>query len=622
MAPTVSLVAMPWALADRPSIQLAALKAYLQHHAPGTVQVRAHHPYLNLAADLGFSLYQSIAAKSWIGEALYAPLLFPDRRAAAAKLVNRHWRSPPVFPFARVEQALTDRRRLDPLLDSLAGSALVGFTVCFAQLTASLYLAAELKRRNPRVPVVFGGSMVCEAMGQSLLSAFPQVDFVVNGEGEQPLAALIDRLLDSRPVAETPIPGLFYRTPAGTVAGGGRQQLDRLDSLPIPDYQDFFNDLKACPPLAHGIVQLLVEGSRGCWWHRTAGNGRQRACRFCNLNLQWNGYRAKEPERLAGEIAELSRRHRSPKVALVDNTLPPGNGDRLFAEIEKIGRTLHLFAELRVPVSEGQMRGMRRAGVEQVQVGIEALGSRLLNRMGKGTRAIDNIAAMKWCEQFGIENQSNLLLGFPGSDEQDVAETLRVLDYVSIYRPLRPVRFWLGEGSPIHADPNRFGLRAVRNHRWYRSLFPAAVADQLTLMVKDYRGDQGRQRRLWQPVKRRLEQWRADYLAVTRTHPLKPVLGYSDGGDFLVVHRRTSAADQQQAFRLAGRSRAIYLECREPKKISELQARFCPVSATQLMEFLDDLCNKRILIKEHDRVLSLAVDEDIRRFCRGLNPNR
>lgn len=614
MALRVSLVAMPWALADRPSIQLATLKAYLHQQFPGTVRVRAHHPYLDIAAALGTSLYREIAERSWLGEALYAPLLFPELRAAAEKLAQRQWRKGGRFPFDQVTRTLETRHRNSRHLEMLAESDLVGFSVCFAQLGASLVLAKWLKQLNPEAAVVFGGSMVSQALGRSLLHAFPQIDFVVNGEGEEPCARLVDLFKSGQDPADASIPGLFYRRAGEPVGGTGRRQISDLDSLPLPDYRDFFRDLQASPELAHTIVQLPVETSRGCWWHRATAEHPEKACQFCNLNLQWRGYRAKSPQRAASEIATLTRRHRSLRVALVDNTLPP-SADRMFEEIEQIGRSLHLFAELRVPFTEQQVRRMRLAGLQQVQVGIEALSTRLLTRMGKGTRTIDNIAAMKWCEQFGIRNLSNLLLEFPGSDREDVEETLRALDFVMPFQSLRPVRFWLGEGSPVNSKPQAHGLWGVRNHRWYRALFPTELVSELTLTVKDYRGDQTRQRQLWLPVRRKIARWAKEYRMVKGKHPLAPILGYSDGGDFLIVRRRGSGTGVRGAFRLAGRSRAIYLMCREPCEWAGLKARFNSLKERQLLDFLDDLVEKRIMFRERDWYLSLAVDEDIRRFC-------
>ena len=70
---------MPWAMFNRPSIQLAALKSYLEREEAG-LTVTAFHPYLGLARRIGPELYRQIALDPWLSEGLYAGLLFPERR--------------------------------------------------------------------------------------------------------------------------------------------------------------------------------------------------------------------------------------------------------------------------------------------------------------------------------------------------------------------------------------------------------------------------------------------------------------------------------------------------------------------------------------------------------------
>jgi hypothetical protein len=58
-SPAIALISTPWPLYNRPSIQLGALKAYLQLKHP-EVRVDARHFYLKLAEALGYKCYQLI----------------------------------------------------------------------------------------------------------------------------------------------------------------------------------------------------------------------------------------------------------------------------------------------------------------------------------------------------------------------------------------------------------------------------------------------------------------------------------------------------------------------------------------------------------------------------------
>lgn len=615
---SVALVSMPWPLAERPSIQLAALKAYLDRHFGNGIAVNAWHPYLAVADLLGLERYTAIASRTWLAEAVYAALLFPELAVKAQTLIRRLWkrRMGPIPDIEELTMALAALHERTGLVDRLCARDVVGFSVCLGQLTASLYLAAAVKKRSPRVTIVFGGSSVSERLGRGLLEHFEVVDYVVNGEGERPFAGLLEAMAHGRPAPEpSDVPGVFGRSVDGRVLGGGRSQLTRLDDLPVPDFDAYFQELRECSNLRTILPQVPVETSRGCWWHRARPGRPSRGCRFCNLNLQWRGYRSKSPGRVADEIEVLSRKYSTLRFAFMDNVLNPGRMGAMFEAIAGKDGDLDLFTELRVPVPRAVFSGMRRAGVRQVQVGIEALSTPLLKKMGKGTRTIDNVAVMKRCEEFDVENHSNLLLEFPGSDASDVAETLRVLDFVRIFRPLRIVRFWLGEGSPVAENPGAFGLSAVRNHPWYRAVFPGELAERLPLMVKTCRGDRERQRKLWGPVREAVRRWRRDHDAWKRRFPCLPLLGYSDGGNFLLLRDRAVSSGAPKTYRLKGISRELYLACDEPRPIADLLREFPSISEVKIRAFLEDMTKKRLMFQEGDCCLSLATHENIRRFC-------
>ena len=187
-------------------------------------------------------------------------------------------------------------------------------------------------------------------------------------------------------------------------------------------------------------------------------------CAFCNLNLQWEGYRTKEPSQVVDEIHHLTDRHQTLSVSMVDNVLPRKTSTEVFANLERSKKDLRLFSEIRATTSWAELKVMGKAGMQEVQIGIEALSTPLLKKLHKGTSAIQNLEIMKNCEALGIENISNLILYFPGSDERDVALTLQSIDFALPYRPLKTAAFWLGRGSPVWRNPKAYGIRAIFNH--------------------------------------------------------------------------------------------------------------------------------------------------------------
>ncbi|MEE4112938.1 MAG: RiPP maturation radical SAM C-methyltransferase, partial [Desulfobacteraceae bacterium] len=490
----VLLVSAPWPLFNRPSLPLGALKAYLRATLPH-IQIDACHLFLKVAHALGYDRYQGVSRRVWRAEAVFSALLYPEHAHLAESLYTQ--------TLKRGDAASADFHQLVGEVKSVVGDwlqridwpglDLVGFSISFCQVTASLYLISQIKAITPSLPVVVGGSSFSGERSADLLNLFPHIDYLVVGEGERPLAGLLRHLTDDRSRSLSQLPGGVYGSDARPGETDRFSQLNRLDRLPVPDYDDYFNLLATFSPHHRFFPVLPVEASRGCWWHRQDAAGQFNGCAFCNLNLQWQGYRTKEPRQVVREVDYLVQRHQVLSVTFTDNAFPMKQALLIFEGIRGMGRDLSIFTELRANTPPSLLRKMKQAGVDTVQVGIEALSSRLLAKMNKGVRVIDNLSLMKHCEALGIVNASNLMLHFPGSDEHDVNETLHSLAFARWYRPLKTVSFWLGLESPIYRLAKRFHIRSVFNHPNSKKLFPEPVAAGIRFMIQGYRGDRTRQ---------------------------------------------------------------------------------------------------------------------------------
>jgi ribosomal peptide maturation radical SAM protein 1 len=603
----IRLVSAPWPLFNRPSLPLGALKAYLSTVSPD-LQVDADHLYLLLARELGYTTYQCISKRVWRAEAIFSALLYPDQAHRAESLYLR--------TIKRKDPAPSDFRRLveraevasERWLEGIDWHALhlVGFSISFCQVTASLYLITRIKAHCPALPVVVGGSSFSGQQTTNLLSAFPQIDYLVVGEGERPLAGLIE-WLDKGPCGkDLKLPDGVLSRHAKPAEKRTNYQLRHIEGLPVPDYGDYFKLLANFSPEDRFFPTIPIEASRGCWWRRCDATGKFRGCAFCNLNLQWRGYRTKTPRQVLGEINHQIERYQVLSLAFADNSFPIKHAGAIFDNIDKLGRDLSIFTELRATTPATLLAKMKKAGVDTVQVGIEALSSRLLEKMNKGVRAIDNLNMMKHCEALGIENASNLLLGFPGSDAIDVQETLKNLDFALWYRPLKPVVFWLGLKSPVYDHLKNFNIQSIYNHPNVRKIFPETVAPKIVFMIQGYRGDRRRQMKLWRPVERAIQQWEKTYTILQRRTGGKPAISYRDGGRFLIIDQ--VLPDQPtNRHRLVGVSAQIYRYCHIPRSIDQLSAEFRGYNTGQIDAFLRTMVAKRLIFREKKIFLSMAV---------------
>jgi len=589
----VALLSMPWALFNRPSIQLGTLKAYLE--TDESIQVNTFHPFLDTAYRFGTKTYRLLSKDSWAGEALYAPLLFPEQYEQAKNLFlqrlkkrgfSRH------FPdYDKLQGEL--QNSLENIVDKIhTGYDLVGFSVCFNQLFASLLVAKKLKERNSSFTIVFGGSSCVGKMGHSLLDNFPWIDFVIDGEGEKPLHRLC-RILAGRTLKQSR--QIVSRTGNGPLAND--VEIKDMNRLPLPDYGDYFTEMNSLFQSEPFIPTLPIEFSRGCWWNK---------CTFCNLNLQWRHYRSKKSDRCMAEVEELAKKYHCLNFTFTDNALPVKESDLFFHRLAEGDVDYRFFAEIRAITDKNRIKQYRQGGLSSIQVGIEALSSSLLNRLGKGTTAIENIAVMRNSAESGITLDGNLIIEFPGSTNEEVDETLNALDYVLPYHPLISASFFLGYSSPVYSQPKKYGIQAVTHHSNNRKLFPGHILKNLELLIRGYRGDRQAQRLLWKPVFEKLKTWHSFH--ITRDKDDIAPLSFRDGGSFCIIRQELPDGKVLQ-HRLKGASRSIYIYCTTIRTLDEIADTFNRIPTEKIRSFLDDLTKKYLVFSEKNRYLSLAIHQ-------------
>jgi ribosomal peptide maturation radical SAM protein 1 len=587
----IILISSPWPLYSRPSIQLGTIKAYLLAKHPD-VDVHADHAFLKIAAALGYPLYHEISERTWLSEAVYAALLYPQRFEMVEKFFNRHAKPGSLIKktgLLKITSVI--KKTTDSLINDIAWKnfQLAGFSVSLCQLTSALYFIKRIKS-------TFSGSTTPQ-----FFDRFTEVDLVVTGEGELPFSQLVGYLKASADLSEIPaIPGIATVETVKTNGAPMRfQQMKNLKDLPPPDYDDYFELLKSLAPRNSFFPTLPAETSRGCWWQRSSTAGKSSGCAFCNLNLQWEGYRSKDPAQVAGEIDHLTAKYKTLAVSIVDNVLPKRTSKEIFKKLIGLKKDLRMFSEIRATTTRPELNLMVQAGMQEVQIGIEALSTSLLVKLHKGTTAIQNLEIMRDCEALDLVNYSNLILHFPGSDEQDVAETLWSLEFALPYRPLKAVGFWL------------YGIKSVFNHSNWGCLFPNKILASMRFMIQAYRGDLGYQRKIWRPVEKAMKQWQQTYTEQNCRPERSSSLNFRDGREFLIIRQRKFDAETIN-HRLVGTSRLIYLYCQHPRSIKRIRERFPAFAEDKILSFLNMMVTKRLMFEEKDRYLSLAIP--VKRF--------
>jgi len=603
----INLISMPWALFNRPSIQLGTLKAYLENNNK-QLSVNTSHPYLGVASIVGTDLYHWISQNPWVSEALYTPLVFPEKTKSAEALAMKFAKKADPYIKKSFRFNLITKKLEKHLSDWVSSCdwnqyTFIGFSVCFHQLSASLAAAKIIKQNFPQAIIVFGGSSCAADAGRSLLNAFNCIDYVVEGEGEKGLLTLCEYF--SKKQNELP-ENIFTQQTGKQVSIEQKRhlkntQLPSLDVLPAPDYADYFSEQQKWFADTPFIPVLPVEFSRGCWWNK---------CTFCNLNLQWCGYRSKKASQMIHEVQSLTIKHSCLNFTFVDNMLPPKESVEFFTTTREQHSDFNFFAEIRAAKEKIQTKNIfaiyRQGGLSTIQVGIEALSNTLLAKMQKGISVIENIATLREAQENSIVLEGNLIVQFPGSTESEIAETLKNLDYIFPFSPLDIASFFLGHNSPVHNNPEKFGIKTIVNHVNNLKLFPKSVLTKLNLLIQDYKGDRTYQRKIWKPVVKKVVKWQQYHKNRKGDTLSQPLLYYRDGIDFLLV-RQELADGKILNHRLKGTSRQIYLFCTKIRTDTELFENFPSIPQKNILSFLAELMKKRLLFFDKNKYLALAI---------------
>lgn len=593
----ILLASMPWSIFNRPSIQLGCLKSYLNNHLKN-ISINTLHPYLSISSSIGQETYRKISESNWAGESLYSSLLFPEQKDKAkevfCKCLNDKNNNTTSL-YDNLVQKLEKHLELWKQSENFAHCDLLGFTICFSQLLPSLYAATVIKQMHPHIRILFGGSTCTPAISASLLKSFPVIDFIITGEGEKPLVQLCKHLMTGSPLPENNIVANRLSETKTVYPQGNNEafsEIRHLNSTHPPDYDDYFLELKQNN--LHFIPTLPLEFSRGCWWNK---------CFFCNLNIQWLGYRHKNGNKMYQEYTALKNRYKCLDFSFTDNALPVKEADIFFNTVAHSSDDSIFFAEIRPLLNRKTYYTYKKGGLQTIQIGIEALSDSLLKKMNKGVLTIENIAAMKYAMDAGIELQGNLIIEFPGSTPEEVQDTLETIEFLLPFRPLKAATFFLGHGSHVSCNHKTYNIKSILHHPYNKKLFPPEYLSQLIFLVQSYRGNRTYQKKIWVPVRKKIAQWNTFHQQ--RKNWRQPALSYRQADNFLII-RQENIYGPTLHHRLKGISREIYLACETIVSKKELLRTFNSIKDYQVLAFLKELRDKKLLFSDENSVLALA----------------
>jgi len=274
-----------------------------------------------------------------------------------------------------------------------------------------------LRAAAPEAAIIAGGA----AFGVAPESLFAElgVDYAVAGDGERASVQLVRALAGAKPVDN--VPGVVRKSagPGGPISftpPGEDADLDALPSASLARWLDVARYQR------HGGT-VPVQTKRGCVFK----------CVYCTYrNVEGWGYRLRDPELVADEIAQLRLDAGVRHVDFVDSTFnsPPGHAIAVCEAIARRGLSVGLETTNFTPaaVSDDLLVAMRHAGFTALGVTAESASDPVLHRLGKGFDTARLREAARRIDRAGLRSLWIFLAGGPGETDATLEETLAFAD--------------------------------------------------------------------------------------------------------------------------------------------------------------------------------------------------
>jgi len=284
------------------------------------------------------------------------------------------------------------------------------------QIKMGLELASLVRQQYPDIPIIWGG--IHPTLYPQQTSEHPLVDYVVRGEGEVTLLALLDALNGKIHLEE--VKGITYQKNGEIKENTDREPIKDLDSLPFPAYD--LVDVDSYP----NVREIFdYQSSRGCPFR----------CSFCyNLAFSNRRWRAKSPDKTVNEIKKIKELYDIRSIGFVD--------DELFINIKRTNEIVRGIVDAKLNIRwsascrldilqrypDETMEMIKASGCSKLYFGAESGSQEILNHIKKDITSSDVINATKKCLKNDITPILSFMSGFPTETLDDLEMTRNIID--------------------------------------------------------------------------------------------------------------------------------------------------------------------------------------------------
>ena len=295
------------------------------------------------------------------------------------------------------------------------------------QLKHALRVCDYVKGKDKDLPILFGGIHPILYPEQTIME--PAIDYVVSGEGEYAILALME-FLKGRNKHIDKIKGLVYKKNGKPIFNPLQHGIDP-NELPLPDYtildiekyieRDFVTNLGK----VRKMRGLDIVTSRGCPWR----------CTFCTNTMEvFKGWRCLKLEKVLHLMDSLIEKYNLEHIWFADDMMF-ANKNRVI-EIAKhmIEKAHNVTWEANAKIDmfrrdfdDKSLALLKKSGCYALRMGMESGSDRILKMIKKDATVSDIIHSTEQCEKFGIMPVGNFICGFPTETKEEVIQTGKLI---------------------------------------------------------------------------------------------------------------------------------------------------------------------------------------------------
>ncbi len=316
----------------------------------------------------------------------------------------------------------------------------IGLQLITAHFDEIKAIARSAKDKYPNIHLVAGGPHP-SVEPELTLKQIDSLDSVCVGPGEEVCLEIAE--------------GNSFKGIAGLMLRGSESELTKqnvvreIDKYPFP-YQaipnvSFYSGYSAYSVSNWLCKSLSIVTSRGC----------PHSCRFCSND--WSRPFRFHSVEYVDELVKFLARFNIDTINFRDDTIGTRR-DRLLSICEKL-RESRLFlprgrlrwrALLRTDqVDPDLLAAMKSAGCIDVAVGMESGTNRILGVMDKRVTVEQNLRAMSYILEAGLQTGTNFIIGLPTETEEEMLKTISFMDELEFnakglcsFRPVPGSRFY------------------------------------------------------------------------------------------------------------------------------------------------------------------------------------